>query len=151
MSHEGQTQPEPSAKVGSREANERASRRHEFSMVKKPQPGADQSDAVLTTGLCDLIASHGATGLGDVADAVSLRLVDVVPEGDVAVRCQAHVIEAGQPAAPLLLAEGAGGSRQDFSEPRRLGSGEVDLDVADLPVDALLVLDPRLEGEAKNL
>jgi ankyrin repeat protein len=50
------------------------------SVVEQPQSGADQGDSQFPAGVVDITGADRATGVGDVARAVPVRVVDVVPE-----------------------------------------------------------------------
>ena len=65
-------------------------------------------DAVLATGLLDLAIPIGTARLRDVANAVALRVVDVVAERDVAVGNQGDTIYLFEPALALVGSEGLG-------------------------------------------
>src|SRR5690606_8910158 len=89
--------------------------------------------------------------LRDVLHAVTLSVIDVVAERNEPVRNHADLAHFREKLALLLVRERFGRHLQCILECVGLVPGEVALDVADAPVDAILLLQTRLEAQPEHL
>src|SRR5262245_23964175 len=125
--------------------------RAEVLVVEQAQLGVDERDAVLAAGRLDLVVARRAAGLRDEPDAVALCVLDVVAERDEPVRDERDAGHARDPRAPLVVRERLERDDERRAEVPLLARREIALDVADAPVDALLLLHALLEAETQHL
>ena len=93
----------------------------------------------------------GATGLGDVLDAILGGLVNVITEGEEGVRDEGDVVHGLDEFVLLLLSERLGNDFEQGLPLFILDFGEVALDVADASIDTVLLLHSLLELQAQDL
>src|SRR5688500_5650839 len=118
-----------------------------MSVSKQSYSGGCEHDAVCLASCLDILVAGGSAWMCDVSDSVPGGVVDVVPEGDVAVRRERDAVERAEPLRPLHRTERRRVSRQRRSEALPLAGAEIAFDVADLPVDPILSSDVVTERQ----
>ncbi len=73
-------------------------------MVEQPDPGEGHGDAVLITGVDDMVVPDGAAGLGDIGHAGLSGPLYVVAKGEEGVGAHGHAVLGGDPGGSLRSA-----------------------------------------------
>mmetsp|Transcript_294 Transcript_294/g.907 ORF Transcript_294/g.907 Transcript_294/m.907 type:complete len:423 (+) Transcript_294:243-1511(+) len=123
-----------------------------LSVVEEAHARVRHDHPVLVRRGGDRLVLHGAPGVHQVVHAEARGRVDVVAEGEEGVRGDAEALEVLLEEGGLVLRrQGLHRLREVALELGEGLLGKIPLDVRHAGVDALLALDPLLEGQAEHL